>query len=530
MASTFSRRAFVTGIAGAAAASAANRSALSAHAKSIQGGEFSFDILQEKAKFLAANPFVAPNIAASATLSKIDYDEYQRIHFRVERTIFLGPSNEYPIQLFHLGKHAKDPVGISLVGPDGTAREIIYHSELFDIPSDSPAAELPPGIGFAGFRVMEADLKRDWFSAIGASYYRSSGPFGQYGLSARAIAIDTATRRPEEFPRFVHFWLVSPTVRDQPLEVYALLDGPSVTGSLRLALSRSANTPGSLEIQNTIDARFFVRRDIEKVGLAPLSSMYWYGEAPHKQPADWRPEIHDSDGLAIWTGVGERLWRPLLNPPQVMTNSFMDNNVKGFGLAQRDRDFDHYLDDGAFYDRRPSVWIEPLAPWGRGAVQLIEMPTGEETWDNVVVYWMPKEKWKAGESKSCSYRLSWIESIPQPQLLARVIGTWSGFGGPPGLSYKDRNPNTRKYVIDFESTQFAGLGRNDGVDLVVNASRGTVSAVASYPVVAQSHRWRGLFDLTADGAEPVDLRAYLRRGNDALSETWIYQHFPDALC
>jgi glucans biosynthesis protein len=212
-----------------------------------------------------------------------------------------------------------------------------------------------------------------------------------------------------------------------------------------------------------------------------------------------------------------------------MTNSFMDNDVKGFGLAQRDRDFDHYLDDGAFYDRRPSVWIEPLAGWGRGAVQLIEMPTGEETWDNVVVYWTPQEKWEAGERKSYSYRLSWIESIPHPQLLARVIGTWSGFGGPPGLSYKDRNPNTRKYVIDFESTQFAGLGRHDGVDLVVNASRGTVSAVASYPVVSQSHRWRGLFDLTADGAEPVDLRAYLRRGNDALSETWIYQHFPDAL-
>lgn len=529
---TFSRRAFVTGLAGAAAGSATYDTASLAQVNAGAGfgppEDFSFSGLLEIAKRRAASPFSPSSPPAPNILSKIDYDEYQRIHFRTARTFFLGSSDQYPIQLFHLGKYAKEPVGISIVSADGSAREIVYRSDLFDIPPGHPALQLPTGIGFAGFRIMGPDLKRDWFSAIGASYFRSSGPFDQYGLSARAIAIDTALQKPEEFPRFVRFWLLGPAARDQPLEIYALVDGPSLTGALRIAASRTSDGRGVHRVANDIEAHFFVRTNIERVGLAPLSSMYWYGEAPHKLPSDWRPEIHDSDGLAVWTGTGERLWRPLLNPPRVMTNSFVDRDVKGFGLVQRDRDFDHYLDDGAFYERRPSVWIEPAEKWSEGSVQLIEMPTGEETWDNVVAYWAPKERWKAGESKACKYRLSWLDAIAYPQNLARVIGTWSGFGGPPGLSYKDRNPNTRKFVIDFESSQFLGVGRDDGVELVVSASRGTIAAVASYPVVSQQQRWRGMFDLTAEGGDPVDLRAYLRKGNSALSETWIYQHFPDA--
>ena len=526
----YTRRRFISGLSGAAilATAAKRASPAQLELEFAAAQEFSFLGVQEDAKRLAAKPFVPPVSPHPEILSRIDYDEYQRIRFRPERTLFVGPANEYPIQLFHLGKHAKDPVGISLVGPEGRAREIVYHSDLFDIPSGSLASKLPTGIGFAGFRIMEADLKRDWFSAVGATYFRSSGPFDQYGLSARAVAIDTALQKPEEFPHFVHFWISNPTAHDQPLQVYALLDGPSLTGAVRLEISRNRDHRGVHEVLNDVEVHFFVRNNIDRVGLAPLSSMYWYGEAPHKEPSDWRPEIHDSDGLAIYTGAGERLWRPLLNPPHIMTNSFLDKDIKGFGLAQRDRNFDHYLDDGAFYNRRPSVWIEPIGAWGEGSVQLIEMPTGEETWDNVVAYWAPQEKWEAGASKSYKYRLTWLAEIPQPSLLARVAGTWSGFGGPPGLSYKVRGPNSRKFVIDFVSQQFDGLGRNDGVELVVSASRGRVTGISSYPVVSQSHHWRGLFDLTADGAEPVDLRAYLRRGNDALSETWVYQHFPDA--
>lgn len=527
---TFSRRTFVAGLAGAAALSNLDSRASSAQMwDSVKFGpsqEFSFAKLQEKAAHLAGTPYVPLLSSQSDSLSKIDFDTYQSIRYRPDRTIFLGSSKQYPIQLFHLANFAKTPVAISLIDSDWRAREILYGSDLFDIPRGHPALKLTENIGFAGFRVMDHGLKRDWFSAIGASYFRSSGAFDQYGLSARAVAIDTASQKLEEFPRFVHFWLLGPTAAAEPLRIYALLDGPSLTGAIRMATRRVTELEPH-QILNDIEAHFYVRNNIERIGIAPLSSMFWYGEAPHPQPSDWRPEIHDSDGLAIWAGSGERLWRPLLNPPRLMTNSFIDQNVRGFGLEQRDRNFTHYLDDGAFYNRRPSVWVEPAQNWGDGAVQLVEIPTGEETWDNIVAYWAPKESWKAGDRKSYSYRLNWLDAAPYPQHLARVIGTWLGLGGPPGLSYKDRNPNTHKFVVDFESSIFAGLARQD-VELVVNASRGTVNAIASYPVVSQEHRWRGLFDLTADGMDPVDLRAYLRGKGTALSETWIYQHFPDA--
>ena len=363
---------------------------------------------------------------------------------------------------------------------------------------------------------------------IGSCYFRSSGPFDQYGLSARAIAINTAMQTAEEFPRFTHFWLSAPRTSEGPLAIYALLDGPNLTGAIQILASRSNERHGTHLVSNDIQARFFVRKDIERVGVAPLSSMYWYGEAPHKERVDWRPEIHDSDGLAILTGSGERLWRPLVNPSQVMTNSFMDKDVKGFGLLQRDRNFDHYLDDGVFYNHRPSTWIEPFEDWGEGSVQLIEMPTGEETWDNIVAYWAPKAPWKTGETKMFRYRLNWLDDIPFPPGLARVISTRSGIGGPPGQSYKDRSPNTRKFVLDFEGANLAGLNREDGVEFIVSASRGSLAAIANYPVVSQPNRWRGMFDLTAEGQEPVDLRGYLRTGDGALSETWIYQSVPEA--
>jgi glucans biosynthesis protein len=207
-----------------------------------------------------------------------------------------------------------------------------------------------------------------------------------------------------------------------------------------------------------------------------------------------------------------------------MTNSFVDRDPKGFGLLQRDRDFVHYLDDGVFYERRPSVWVEPLEPWGEGAVHLVEIPTDDETNDNIVAYWSPKAPFRSGEERRYTYRLSWLDDIPFPEMLARSTATWTGLGGRPG---QKRPAGVKKFVIDFQGPVFSGLGRNDGVEIVVTASRGTVTNSYSHPVVDQRERWRAFFDLEATGSEPVDLRAFLRRGAQALTETWIFQYFPE---
>lgn len=485
---------------------------------------FSFEALQARAEALAKEPFAKAVVPSPELLDAIDYDQYQKIKFKPEKSVKLDSNGRMPVQFFHLGKYAHDPVRMHVIEA-GQSREVLYSPSLFDIPDGHPAKKLQGGTGFAGFRIMAPDLKTDWFAAMGASYFRTSGPYNQYGLSARGIAIDTAMPTPEEFPRFSEYWLEGASSDSTaPLTIYGLLDGPSLTGAYRMRVDRLTDTRDVHRITQDIDAVLFARKDVARLGIAPFSSMFWYGEASRKQSADWRPEIHDSDGLSILTGSGERIWRPIGNPPRVMTSTFLDHDVKGFGLLQRDRDFVHYLDDGVFYERRPSVWVEPLDPWGKGAVQLVEIPTDDETFDNIVAYWAPDEQLKAGQKRQWRYRLSWLDDIEFPEAVARATGTWTGMGGRPGHKRPD---GVRKFVIDYQGSVFEGLGRTDNVELVVSASRGEVSNSYNHPVVDQRQRWRAFFDIQATGDEPVDLRAFLRKGDRALSETWIFQYFPN---
>ncbi len=477
---------------------------------------FDYDWLKATAQALAGKPFSEPPIR-STLLNSIDYDIHQKIRFRPDRNLWADGTSPYPIQLFHLGRYVQRPVKIYLV-KDGTAREVLYSPAYFDYGGTGFDKKLPPGLGFAGFRLMgprEGD--NDWLVFLGASYFRSAGELNQYGLSARGIAVDTAVPGPEEFPRFTRFWLEPAGKNRNVVRVYALLEGNSLTGAYRYDCRRDRG------VIMEADAALFVRRDIERLGVAPLTSMFWFGENNRHLATDWRPEIHDSDGLAIWTGRGERIWRPLNNPEVPRASAFADENPKGFGLLQRDRDFADYQDDGVFYDRRPSLWIEPLAPWGKGSVQLVELPTDDEIHDNIVAFWVPAEPAKAGARLSYRYRLHWRADEPYPvQTLARTISTRIGRGGIPG---QPRPEGSRKFVIDFAGGPLEGLIKQDKVTAEVTQSRGDISDIAAIQVVG-TKVWRVFFDLQAEGVEPVDLRCFLRLGDQALTETWLYQYLP----
>jgi glucans biosynthesis protein len=273
-----------------------------------------------------------------------------------------------------------------------------------------------------------------------------------------------------------------------------------------------------------VHCELFFRADISRLGIAPLTSMYWYGENERDKAADWRPEIHDSDGLAIWNGAGERIWRPLINPPTVQTNSFMDDNPRGFGLMQRDRVFDDYQDDSVYYNKRPGIWVEPKGNWGAGAVQLVEIPTDDETHDNIVVYWRPDAPVKDGDSLSFDYRLYWQDSEPAyPKNLARVVATRIGRGGPPGVTPWPRD--RKKFSIDFQGGTLAAMAPRFDIIPVVTLSGGKVEGAYSTKVVG-TDRWRAVFDITLGAKPPIDMRCFLRLGDKTLSETWIYQYFP----
>jgi len=485
----------------------------------VKSQPFSQEALRETAQRLAQEPYVAPSDARPPWLAALDYDDYQALnHFRADRGLWAGGELPFQARFFHLGLYFHYPVSIYEV-VNGLARPISFSPDLFNY-DPRVKDKLPEQIGdlgFAGFRVnTRSDWDRDMFSFLGASYFRAVGVSKQYGLSARGLAIDTGLDRPEEFPVFRAFWLERPAADATALTVHALLDSPSISGAYRFIIS-----PGETTVMQ-VESCLFPRHTIERLGVAPMTSMFQCGENDRRVADDFRPEIHDSDGLALWTGSGEWIWRPLLNPHYRRVNSFADDNPHGFGLLQRDRDFADYQDDGAFYHKRPSLWVEPLGQWGKGAVQLVELPTADETMDNIVAFWNPAEPAQPGRELNFNYRLYWGQQPPVRPSLAEVVATRIGMGGIPG-----RKPlvPTRKFVIDFMGGRLDRLAKDAKVEIVVAASRGEIRDVAARPIL-ESNQWRGHFDLIAGGSSPVDLRGYLRDAEGALSETWIYQWSP----
>jgi glucans biosynthesis protein len=481
---------------------------------------FSYESLIDKAKALAAKPYQTPVRPSPDIVQEINYEEWGKIRFDTDYALGAPSSGAYPATFFHLGMFFQKSVQMHQV-KDGKARRIQYTSRYFHMPENSGARKLAENSGFAGFRLQEsrsrADWRtQDWVAFLGASYFRAIGALNQYGLSARGVAVDTAEPSPEEFPDFTDFFIENSPSKSGPIYVYALLDGPSLTGAYRFALLRTQG------VVIDVEASLYVRNDIKRLGLAPLTSMYWFSESQKNRLEDWRPEVHDSDGLAIWTGRGERIWRPLINPPIPGTPSFADENPKGFGLLQRDRVFENYL-DGVNYERRPSVWVEPLADWGPGSVQLVELPTDDEIHDNVTVYWRPAAPVKAGASYTLRYRLHWLADEPYPAPMARCIATRVGRGGQPG---KPRPVGVYKFVVEFAGAALDPLwGDSVKASAVVDTSQGTISGAFIEPIPG-TKRWRALFDLTPATSGPAELRLFIQGNGAALTETWLYQFRP----
>lgn len=482
---------------------------------------FSFERLKEDVRRRARSAYAAPQLPDAAVLERIGYDEHGQIRYRTDLALWTNGPGPFPLTFFHLGRFFPKPVRM-LVVEGGQAREVLYDAAYFDMPEDSPARALPKNAGFAGFRFQERRdggldwKKNDWVAFLGASYFRAIGENHQYGISARALAIDTVVHdKPEEFPDFTHFWFETPGPGTDTVVVNALLDGPAVVGAYRFTMRRDDR------VTIDVDSLVIPRREITRLGIAPLTSMYWYSETAKPTMVDWRPEVHDSDGLAMWTGNGERIWRPLNNPPRTSVSSFVDRTPRGFGLMQRDRDFDHYL-DGVRFERRPSLWVEPKGDWGQGTVQLVENPTDDEIHDNIVAFWVPADPVPAGRELAIAYRTLWAADAPDPGALARCVATRLGNGRQgPG-----RPRGLRKFLIEFSGESLKDL--KTAPEPIVSPSRGEISSIRTEQVPGDAPgQWRVSFDLAAEGLDPVDIRCFLRGPGEAvLSETWLYQYHP----
>ena len=487
------------------------------------GGEL-FARIIKKAHDLAAQPYQPPHRQLPDALTQLTYDQYRDIRFRPERALWQGQAL-FAVQLFHLGFLYHEPVTIHIVA-DGEVKPLTFDPQLFDYGDNADFADhLQHVSGFAGFRIHyplnEPTYKDELIAFLGASYFRMLGRGQNYGISARGLAIDTGLPTGEEFPRFREFWLVKPEPRATTMTLYALLDSKSATGAYRMELIPGQNT--ALEVQS----RVFARSDIEKLGVAPLTSMFLHGENRVTFADDYRPEVHDSDGLLMHSSGGEWIWRPLSNPNELRITGLRDENMRGFGLAQRDRNFDHYLDLETRFETHPSLWVTPRSgDWGTGAVQLVEIPTGEEINDNIVAFWAPDKPLKAGDQRTYNYRIETFDSKLATQSLARVKRTRNGWGAIPGAPQKPPR-SQRQFIVDFVGRELPSTATQP-VQAVLTNSSGQIIHNTVQPLPS-GHGWRVAFKLNPAGERPADMRLYLTLHGQRLSETWNYVWYPDAL-
>ncbi|ARU30115.1 glucan biosynthesis protein D [Cellvibrio sp. PSBB006] len=484
-----------------------------------------FNAIEARAKSLAQDDFKPIEANIPDELANMNYDQYRSIHFRPEASLWRGESL-FEIQLFHPGFLYREPVVLHMASSVGDP-SLKFKQDFFNYvgQAEALAGKAPENIGFAGFRVhypLNTNEYKDEFLVFqGASYFRLVGPGQVYGLSARGLAIDTAESSGEEFPVFREFWLVKPEPDQTRLVLYALLDSPSVTGAYRFEITPGAPT------EMGVEARLFARRDIKKLGIAPLTSMFHHGENTTRFVDDFRPEVHDSDGLLVAAANGEWIWRPLSNQRALRVSSLADENPRGFGLLQRDRDFNHYLDMEADYELRPSLWVMPQGDWGKGRVELVEIPTDSEVNDNIVAYWVPEQAFKAGETRRFSYRLRTFDQHLAEQGGARVLRTRIGWGAVPGQS----NPpphSKRQFVIDFRGGELENLSADVPLEAELQKNSGTITDLMVTRLPDQK-TWRVSFKLEPEGNNLVDMRMFIKLRDQRLTEVWSYVWYPDAI-
>mgnify|MGYP000903453289 CR=1 FL=1 len=478
---------------------------------------FDFQTVIDRARAAASAPFQSPAMTLAPPFADLSYDQYRAIRFREDRRLFGDGGRGFQMDLLPPGGVFTDRVEIAVV-QGGIARPIGFSTDYFDFapqyfpyPDGRAPSGPADGLGFTGLR-LRASINRPgiWDEVAvfqGASYFRAVARDTLYGLSARGLAIGTGEPTPEEFPLFTAFWVEEPLPGASSLKLWALLDGPSVAGAYQIEISPGSAT--AMEVRSVL----FPRREIANAGIAPLTSMFYFGPESRAGIDDFRNAVHDSEGLWIVSAEGERLWRPLRNPAAVEVSAFRQDNPRRFGLIQRNRDFGWFQDPEARYELRASAWVEPASPWGNGAVLLFELPTGNEFSDNVVAFWRPEAPLAAGSEQRFDYRLTWGPLPGEEAPIARIVATRGG----RALG----DPEERVFVIDFE------LGMIDPGSLTpqLTATTGTVTGLSIAPLPGGTLARVG-FHFRPEPGQFSEFRLTLASGHSAASETWLYRWSP----
>lgn len=501
--------------------------------------------VEAKARALADRPFENPDGKVPDFLLNISYDQWRKLRFRQDHSLWRQEDLPFEAQFFHPGLFYNRLVTLNIV-EGGAARKLPFSTDMFEYGEESLAQRVrDTPLEFAGFRlhfpIKNPEYKDEVAVFLGATYFRAVSKNSQYGLSGRGLAIDTALPSGEEFPYFREFWLVKPARDAESITVYALMDTPSMTGAYRFVIT--PGDPTVMDVQCTLFARNGAR-GVQKIGLGALTSMFLFGETQNGQPGDYRPEVHDSDGLLYRDGDGRWFWSPLANPRRLAINVFRLDNPRGFGLMQRDPVFDHYQDLEARYDLRPSLWVEPRDDWGPGRLELIEIPSVEEIHDNMVAFWVPDKpqsdpargETPADEARaypramSYAYRLFWMTPGASPHGLGQAVST---------RMERNREGDAMRFLIDFEGRELNALPADTGLTSLIETPDSIPVLEKQLIKNPETGGWRLVFQVrlpkedgmmqslkaARDGAPSFRFRAVLKKGEnlpDPLTETWVY--------
>ncbi len=526
----FSRRSFIEGLAGLASLVAANPAPAQQPPPPVvsQAGPagpsaspFGYEDVIRRARELANMPFDATLPALPDKLARLDFDAWRDIRFRPERALLASGNGPFRMQMFHPGFLFTRPVTVNVVR-EGVPTPVPYSSQQFDYGRNKFERPMPVNLGFAGFRLhyLLNDPKTfdELVAFLGASYFRFLGRGQRYGLSARGLAIDAGGK--EEFPFFREFWVELPDANAGRVVIFALLDSAPITGAFQFVVY-----PDRDSVMD-VTATLFPRKTVPKLGIAPLTSMFFTGENDRRYFDDYRPELHDSDGLMIHSGAGEWLWRPLRNPTEPSISAFNDRNLRGFGLMQRDRVFEHYQDLDLAYELRPSYWIEPDGEWGEGHVELVELPTTDETNDNIVASWIPRQTPEPGQTLVYRYRIRAIMDARSLNPGGRAINTYKTSARALG-SAEPEAPGTRRFIVDFADGDLAYFLADPGrVQIEASTSAGRIARTFLVPN-PQTRGFRAGLDVVLEAGQSADLRVYLKSGTRALTETWTFPWKPE---
>src|SRR5215218_5532835 len=512
-----SRRVIVTSL-GASALALAPSYARAQNAQSPQaliqlgmgdGQRFDPALILDIARQLARRPFVPPSNDLPDVFASLNYEQYVGIKALPGAHLW-GDGRGISVEPLHRGFVFTNPVSLFLV-ETGLVRRVAYDRSQFEYGRLNVPPSLPD-IGFSGFRLYSSfgnGHPVDFAIVQGATFFRALARGQNYGAIARALTLKPAEARGEEFPIFRAFWLERPTLGSNSITIHGVIDSESTTGAMRMTFR-----PGDMTIVD-VETTLFPRVNLEHVGLGAIASTYFYGPNDLLNSDDIRPAVYESSGLQMLNGSGEWLWRPLHNPETLQISAFVDSSPRGFGLLQRERSYETFQDDDQHFERRPSLWIEPLGDWGQGSVQLLEIPTDAEINDNILTYWRPKAPIAAGSEVAVAYRQYWGWNSPERPPLATVSATRSGRGS---------GGRRRRFTVDFSGD---ALGDNLPADLksVLTVGPGTFQNLKLLPY-PERKTVRVAFELDPGNENACEMRLILEAGGKPISETWLYRWTP----